>query len=145
MTTDTTETVEETTDETVEETTDGTVNTESADYKAGYEAGRKALEEEVNASDREVTKLYGLDSYSMLSDSEVRKLIDFNLEVYKMSDTATQLKSQTQAATEAMETANANFCIDARNVLQSIIDSKTNYEGVEPESVTSYLETVQEV
>ena len=145
MTTDTTETVEETTVETVEETTDGTVNTESADYKAGYEAGRKALEEEVNASDRDATKLYGLDSYSMLSDSEVRKLIDFNVELYKMSDTATHLKSQTQAATEAMEAANANFCIDAKNVLQSIIDSKTNYEGVEPESVTSYLETVQEV
>ncbi len=136
-----------TTDETdiVEETTEEPVNTESADYKAGYEAGRKALEDEVNASNREASKLYGLESYSMLSDSEVRNLIDFNINLYKMSDEANRLKAQSQATVEAMEVANANFCIDAQNVLQSIIDSKTNYEGVEPESVTSYLETVQEV
>lgn len=141
MTTDATESVEETTSENVEETTEE----HSADYLEGYEAGKSDLKTEIQSQNREVGVLLALESYDFLSDKEVRALIEYELNLYKISDEASAIKQRVQTGTEEIKVANANFCIDARNVLQSIIDSKTNYEGVEPESVTSYLETVQEV
>lgn len=131
-----------TTDEITENATE--VET-SVDYERGYEDGKTALKAEIEASDRDVSKLVNLESWSCLSDSEVRKLIDFKVNIALSSDEAKAHRTAAQSMTELAEVTMGNVCQDTANVLQCIVDSMTNYQGVTPNSVTSQLETVQEV
>lgn len=127
-------------------TTDATnIDTESEDYKAGYEAGKEALKAEIEAGTRSAIDLLKLESWSCLSDAEVRTLIEYHEETVLASDRANAEKITAQLMTETVESTMANVCADTSAMLKYITDSMTNYQGVEPVSVASYLESVQEV
>ena len=117
----------------------------SEDYKAGYEAGKADLKAEIEAGTRSAIDLLSLESYSGLSDVEVRNLIAYSEEQVLLSDRANVAKITAQTLTETVEAGMAAVCSDTETMLKYITDSMTNYQGVEPVSVASYLESVQEV
>ncbi len=117
----------------------------SEDYKAGYEAGKADLKAEIEAGTRCAIDLLSLESYSCLSDVEVRNLIAYSEEQVLLSERANIAKVTAQTMTETVEAGMAAVCSDTETMLKYITDSMTNYQGVEPVSVASYLESVQEV
>ena len=117
----------------------------SEDYKAGYEAGKADLKAEIEAGTRSAIELVNLESFSCLSDVEVRNLITYYEETALASDRAKTTKVTAQVMAETVEAGMAVVCSDTANMLKYITDSMTNYQGVEPVSVASYLESVQEV
>ena len=117
----------------------------SEDYKVGYEAGKADLKAEIEAGTRSAIDLLSLESYSGLSDVEVRNLIAYSEEQVLLSDRANVAKITAQTLTETVEAGMAAVCSDTETMLKYITDSMTNYQGVEPVSVASYLESVQEV
>ena len=117
----------------------------SEDYTAGYEAGKADLKAEIEAGTRSAIELLNLESFSCLSDVEVHNLITYYEETALASDRANATKVAAQTMTETVEAGMAVVCSDTETMLKYITDSMTNYQGVEPVSVASYLESVQEV
>lgn len=129
-------------------TTDAIAN-ESEDYKlgyeAGYEAGKEALKKEIESSDRELTEFYSSSSYAFLSDSEVRKLIEFKEYIARTEEEAIAIKASIQAKTEMMDASIAASCADIKSVLESILANTPQYEGVTPTAITDFLTNNNEV
>ena len=130
-------------------TTDETIENESADYKlgydAGYEAGKEALKKEIESSDRTLTEFYSSSSYSLLSDSEVRKLIEFKEQQARADEECISMKAGIQSKTEAAEVGIAASCADIQAVLESIMANTPDYKGVTPTAVTDFLTNNNEV
>lgn len=130
-------------------TTDVTIENESADYKlgydAGYEAGREALRKEVEDSNREIGQIYGSESYSMLSDKEVRKLIDYEKSLYKGSEEINAGKQASIRMAESMEETLQAIANDSATVLKSVLANTPDYKGVTPTAVTDFLTNNNEV
>ena len=130
-------------------TTDSTIENESADYQlgydAGYEAGKEALKKEIESGERTASELYGKESYSFLSDKEVRNLLAYVESMAVMSEAANAHKTAGQRIAETNEEIANAFAADADNVLKSIIGSCTNYQGVTPTAVTDFLTNNNEV
>lgn len=99
---------------------------------------------EVN-DNRSIDALLKLDKYDNLTDAEVRMLIDYNINATKSSEGIVTAKATGLALHESNEAARAAMCADVSNVLQSIIESHTNFEGVTPTSVTNFLTALEEV
>lgn len=130
-------------------TDENVIENESTDYKlgydAGFEAGKQALKEEVEKSARSGSEVYALTSYSMLSDLEVRNLIEFCESIAKKSVEANSYRSAAQAMSDMQMEMMGAICTDAQNVLNSIIANTPNYEGVTPSAVTTMLTNQEEV
>lgn len=130
-------------------TTDDAIANESEDYKlgyeAGYEAGMEALKKEIESSDRELTEFYSSSSYAFLSDSEVRKLIEFKEHLARSDEEAIAIKAGVQSKTEMVEASIAATCADVKSVLESILANTPQYEGVSPTAVTDFLTNNNEV
>lgn len=130
-------------------TTDDAIANESEDYKlgyeAGYEAGKEALKKEVEESDRNISTIYDLESYSMLSDKEVRKLIDYIKQLALGSDENTAVKSAAQRMAESYDVTMQAIAQDTTAVLESILANTPQYEGVSPTAVTDFLTNNNEV
>lgn len=97
------------------------------------------------ATNRSIDELLKLDKYDGLTDPEVRRLIDYNINSTKSSESIRTAKATASALHEANEASRAAICEDVSNVLQSIIESHTNFEGVTPTSVTNFLTALEEV
>ena len=130
-------------------TTDETIENESADYQlgydAGYEAGKEALKKEVEESNREIGQIYGLESYSMLSDKEVRKLIEYEKSLYKSSEKINAGKQASIRMAESMEETLQAIAKDSATVLESVLANTPDYKGVTPTAVTDFLTNNNEV
>ena len=130
-------------------TTDETIENESADYQlgydAGYEAGKEALKKEVEESNREIGQIYGLESYSMLSEKEVRKLIEYEKSLYKSSEKINAGKQASIRMAESMEETLQAIAKDSATVLESVLANTPDYKGVTPTAVTDFLTNNNEV
>lgn len=130
-------------------TTDVTIENESADYQlgydAGYEAGKEALKKEIEESNREIGQIYGLESYSMLSDKEVRTLIEYEKSLYKGSEEINASKQASIRMAESMEETLQAIANDSAAVLKSVLANTPDYKGVTPTAVTDFLTNNNEV
>lgn len=130
-------------------TTDVTIENESADYQlgydAGYEAGKEALKKEIEESNREIGQIYGLESYSMLSDKEVRTLIEYEKSLYKGSEEINASKQASIRMAESMEETLQAIANDSAAVLKSVLSNTPDYKGVTPTAVTDFLTNNNEV
>lgn len=107
------------------------------------EATETVTEEVVE--DRNINKLLALDKYDGLTDGEVRTLIEYNVKMAKFDE---KINISRETATQMYETSAAAVaaCCEATNqVLQSIIESHTNFSGVAPTSVTDFVTSLGEV
>lgn len=95
--------------------------------------------------DRDIDALLKLDKYDALTDVEVRKLIEYNVNQTKASESLRISKTTAQSLVESNDAVRAAICEDSNNVLQSIINSTTNYQGVAPTAVTNLLTAMEEV
>lgn len=129
-------------------TTDVIAN-ESEDYKlgyeAGFEAGKEALRKEVEESNRNISTLYDLESYSMLSDKEVRKLIDYIKKLALGSEENIAIKAAAQRMAESYEATIQAIAQDTSAMLESVLSNTPDYKGVTPTAVTSFLTNNNEV
>ena len=98
---------------------------------------------EPTTSDRPIYVLLKLDKYDGLTDGEVRTLINYNVEQTLSSEQLRGSQETNRAIYESIEEGMAAVCADTSSVLQSIINSSTNYQGVAPTAV-SYLLTAME-
>lgn len=107
----------------------------------------EAIEEATeNASaNRSISELLKLDAYDGLSDTEVRTLINYNVEQTLSSERLRGSQETNRAIYESIEEGMAAVCADSSQVLQSIINSTTNYQGVAPTAVTDLLTSLEEV
>lgn len=130
-------------------TTDITIENESADYqlgyKAGYEAGKEALKKEVEEGTRSGSEVYSLESYSLLSDKEVRNLVNFVQELALASQRAETTTLASQRTAEFQEELQAALYADAHDVLKSVLANTPDYKGVTPTAVTDFLTNNNEV
>lgn len=130
-------------------TTDDAIANESEDYKlgyeAGYEAGKEALKKEVEEGTRSGSVVYSLDSYSLLSDKEVRNLVAFVEEMAHMSKRTEAVNLANQRVAEFQEELMAALYSDANSVLESVLANTPQYEGVSPTAVTDFLTNNNEV
>lgn len=99
----------------------------------------------VESTDRSLGTLLKLDTYNDLTDGEVRALINHFVEIAHSDETLTVLRNNAQNMAEEHSVVMATIVETTENVLQSIIDSKPNYKGVELASVANLLETYTEV
>ena len=100
---------------------------------------------DTTSNDRDVSELILLDSYVGLTDGEVRKLIEYKVNVALTDE---QIKDHKTASVQMVELTNeavAACCASTTEVLNSIIASTTNYEGVSPTAVTNLLSSLEEV
>ena len=130
-------------------TTDEAIENESADYKlgydAGYEAGREALRKEVEESNRNISTLYDLESYSMLSDKEVRKLIEYIKKLALGSEENAAVKSSALRMAESYESTMQAIALDTSAMIESVLANTPDYKGVTPTAVTDFLTNNNEV
>lgn len=130
-------------------TTDETLEAETADYKlgyeAGFEAGKEALKKEIEEGTRSGSVVYSLDSYSLLSDKEVRNLIAFVEEMAQLSKRTEAVNLANQRVAEFQEELTAALYSDAHSVLESVLSNTPDYKGVTPTAVTSFLTNNNEV
>lgn len=96
-------------------------------------------------SNRPITTLLKLDTYDGLSDAEVRTLINYNVEKTLSSERLRGAQETNRAIYETIEEGIAAICADSSVVLESIINSSTNYQGVAPTAVTNLLTAFEEV
>ena len=129
-------------------TTDVIAN-ESEDYKlgyeAGFEAGKESLRKEVEESNRNISVLYDLESYSMLSDKEVRRLIDYIKKLALGSEESIAAKATAQRMAESHEAAIQAIAQDTAAMVESVLSNTPGYKGVTPTAVTSFLTNNNEV
>lgn len=100
---------------------------------------------EETTEERSVSALLNLDKYDGLTDGEVRKLIAYK---EKMAKLDAEANIHRETATQMYETsvaASAAACEATYQVLQSLIDSHTNFEGVSPTAITEFLTSMEEV
>lgn len=130
-------------------TTDATLENETADYKlgyeAGFEAGKEALRKEVEESNRNISVLYDLESYSMMSDKEVRKLIEYKTKLALGSEENMATKSAALRMAESYEAAMQAIAQDTSAMVESVLSNTPDYKGVTPTAVTSFLTNNNEV
>lgn len=96
-------------------------------------------------SKRDVSELLKLDTFQGMTDAEIQSLIDYYVNLAKSDDEATAVKAAAQSMAETANTAVANAMTDAQTVLDTIINSATNYQGVKPTSVDGFLTSISEV
>ena len=97
------------------------------------------------AKDRAIGVLLELDTYDNLTDGEVRALIAHKEKMAKF-DTQIQVSRENATALYENHVATVAACCEATNaVLESIINSTTNYQGVAPTAVTNLLTAMEEV
>lgn len=95
--------------------------------------------------ERSINDLLNLDSYDGLTDTEVRKLIEYKVNLGKMEAASDTYNSTCGAMVENNQATMAAVCASSQQVLESIIASTTNYEGVSPTAVTNLLSSLEEV
>lgn len=96
-------------------------------------------------SKRDVSELLKLDTFQGMTDAEIQSLIDYYVNLAKSDDEVTAVKAAAQSMAETANTAVANAMTDAQTVLDTIINSATNYQGVKPTSVDGFLTSISEV
>lgn len=95
--------------------------------------------------ERGINELLKLDKYDGLTDGEVRTLVEYNVKVAKFDEKINVSRETATTMYETSAAAAAACCEAANQVLQSIIESHTNFEGVTPTSVTNFLTALEEV
>lgn len=95
--------------------------------------------------ERGINELLKLDRYDGLTDGEVRTLIEYNVKVAKFDEKINISRETATAMYENSAAAVAACCAASNQVLQSIIESHTNFQGVTPTAVTSFLSSLEEV
>lgn len=103
------------------------------------------IEDALQESKRDVSELLKLDTFQGMTDAEIQSLIDYYVNLAKSDDEATAVKAAAQSMAETANTAVANAMTDAQTVLDTIINSATNYQGVKPTSVDGFLTSISEV
>lgn len=107
------------------------------------EATENITEEETK--DRNINKLLELDKYEGLTDGEVRTLIEYNVKVAKFDEKINISRETATAMYETSAEAVAACCEATNQVLESIINSHTNFSGVAPKTVTEFVASLGEV
>lgn len=129
--------------------TDEMLENESADYKLGYEAGwdagRTSLKDEIESGERGGATVYGLSNWGMLSDKEVRNLVEFAEQLAISSVRADAARAAAQRMAEEQEAFSSALYSDAHAVLESVLGNTPDYKGATPQAVTNLLETNGEV
>lgn len=100
---------------------------------------------EEKSATRSISELLALDTYDGLTDSEVRLLIDYERQMALADESTNVMRNSNQAKLEAAQELAAACCASTTEVLNSIIASTTNYEGVSPTAVTNLLSSLEEV
>lgn len=100
---------------------------------------------EEKSATRSISELLALDAYDGLTDSEVRLLIDYERQMALADESTNVMRNSNQAKLEAAQELAAACCASTTEVLNSIIASTTNYEGVSPTAVTNLLSSLEEV
>lgn len=100
---------------------------------------------EVNSTTRSISELLALECYEGLTDSEVRLLINYECQMALANESTNVMRNSNQAKLEAAQELAAACCASTTEVLNSIIASTTNYEGVSPTAVTNLLSSLEEV
>ena len=95
--------------------------------------------------DRSISELLELDKYEGLTDAEVRSLIDYKVKEARFEEKINITRETATAMYENSALAVAACCEASNQVLQSIIESHTNFQGVTPTSVTNFLTSLGEV
>lgn len=96
-------------------------------------------------NDRSISDLLELDNYEGLTDTEVRRLIEYKVNLGKMEAASDTYNSTCGTMVETNQSTMAAVCASSQQVLESIIASTTNYEGVSPTAVTNLLSSLEEV
>lgn len=126
-----------------------TTENESTDYQlgydAGFEAGKQAARDEIESGAREGMTVYGLESWSFLSDKEVRNLVGFVEKLTLMSDAASNSRAAYQRIAEVAEEQAFALCEDSQRVLQSILSTNPVPVEVEFKSINAFMESNTEV
>lgn len=104
----------------------------------------ETVTEEVK-EDRNINKLLALDKYEGLTDGEVRTLIEYNVKMVKFDEKINISRETATAMYETSAAAVAACCEATNQVLESIINSHTNFEGVTPKTVTEFVASLSEV
>lgn len=101
-----------------------------------------ATEERKN---RDINEILNLSSWDDLNDAEVRTLVSYKETVARTDADTMARKAYTQQMYEESALALATVCEATESVLESLISTATNYQGVAPTAVASLLETYTEV
>ncbi len=105
--------------------------------------GTSATEE--TKKDRNINQILALDTYDGLTDKEVRTLIAYKEKMVRFEEKINITRETATAMYENSALAVAACCEASNQVLQSIIESHTNFQGVTPTAVTSFLSSLEEV
>ena len=100
---------------------------------------------EEKTKDREIAELLQLDTYQGMTDGEIQKVIDWYVDRAHNDEEVKSYRLASQSMSETTEQAIANILSSSESVLESIIASATNYQGVTQLAVTDLLTEKGEV
>lgn len=100
---------------------------------------------EEKPKDREIAELLQLDTYHGMTDGEIQKVIDWYVNQAHSDEQVKSYRLASQSMAESHEQAVSTMLATSESVLESIIASATNYQGVTQLAVTDLLTEKGEV
>lgn len=89
--------------------------------------------------DRDIQDLLKLDTYQGMTDGEIQKVIDWYVNLAHSDEQVNAYRAAAQSMSESHEQAVAAILADSEQTLKTIVSHATEYQGVEPQSVTNLL------
>mgnify|MGYP004569233203 CR=1 FL=1 len=100
---------------------------------------------EEKQKEREIAELLRLDTYQGMTDGEIQKVIDWYVDRAHNDEEVKSYRLASQSMAESHEQAVSTILATSESVLESIIASATNYQGVTQLAVTDLLTEKGEV